>query len=326
MTTIRDTASALPRSSCANFILAKENKRPHRLRLMLAYQTVRIPKNIQSYFAMKKVSFSLACSLLLASSALLTAQKAELGFMGGISLYNGDLAPKEYIDYLKEVNPAFGIFGRVNVNPYFSVRAGITQAKVTGDDINSFPSRGLNFRSNITELALTGEYSPFQLGGQRAKVVTAPYLYAGATVYRFNPQTLYDNNWIDLRPLGTEGQGLPGYEKPYSLTQIAVPIGAGIKFTVRQTWSLGIEFGARKLFNDYLDDITSAQVNYLDVLTGNGTLAATLSNPSIKEPTDATYRRGGEFQDWYYVGGVTLSFRLAETRSRSGRGLGCPEF
>lgn len=295
------------------------------MRLKLAVQTADFPKNNQSYFAMKK-TFSSLCLLLFASSVVVTAQKTEIGFLGGVSLYNGDLAPRKNIDYLDQLNPAFGIFGRVNINPYISVRAGLTQAKVTGDDINSYPDRGLNFRSNITELAVTGEFSPFQLGGQRAKVVTSPYLYGGVAVYRFNPQTLYDNNWIDLRPLGTEGQGLPGYEAPYSLTQIAVPLGAGIKFTFRQAWTLGLEFGARKLFNDYLDDVTAAQVNYLDVLTGNGTLAATLSNPSIKEPADATYARGGKFQDWYYVGGVTLSFRLSETRSRSGRGLGCPEF
>lgn len=325
MIIIPDMVLAPRKLFCANLILEAENKGLHGLRLMHTYPTVSIPKNIQSYFAMKKTLF-FACILFISVSAALTAQKTEIGLMGGVSLYNGDLAPLEYIDYLKEVNPAFGIFGRVNINPYFSVRAGLTQAKVTGDDINAFPNRGLNFRSNITELAFTGEFSPFQLGGQRARVVTAPYLYGGVAVYRFNPQTLYDNNWIDLRPLGTEGQGLPGYEEPYSLTQIAVPLGAGIKFTFRQSWSLGIEFGARKLFTDHLDDVSSAEVNYLDVLTGNGTLAATLSNPSIKEPADATYRRGGEFLDWYYVGGVTLSFRLSETKSRSGRGLGCPEF
>lgn len=276
---------------------------------------------------MRQTTIAIASFFLLVSFFPLYSQKAELGFTGGVSLYNGDLSPREYGLYFRELNPAFGVFGRINANPYLSIRLGLTQAKVTGDAINTaYPDRMLNFRSNITELALTGEFMPFQSGGYRAKVAMAPYLFAGAAAYRFNPQTLYDNNWIDLRPLGTEGQGLPGYERPYSLTQIAIPLGVGIKFTFHQAWSLGLEFGARKLFNDHLDDISSAEVNYLDVLTGNGTLAATLSNPTIKEPADVTYMRGGAYKDWYYIGGATLSFRLSETKSRSGRGLGCPNF
>lgn len=257
----------------------------------------------------------------------LQAQSTEIGLMGGVSLYSGDMSPADLNGYLNELHPAFGAFGRFNLNKFLSLRAGISQAKVSGNDANTeYPDRMRNFRSNITELALTAEFSPFQLGGARAKVVTAPYLFGGAAVYRFNPQTLYDNNWIDLQPLGTEGQGLAGYEAPYSLTQIAVPFGLGLKFTFHQAWSLGMEFGARKLFNDYLDDITNIEVNYLDVLTGNGSLAATLSDPTIKEPQDVTYVRGGPFNDWYGIGGITLSFRLQGAKNRPGRGLGCPNF
>lgn len=280
---------------------------------------------------MKKLLALLALILPICISSL-QAQKrqgasTEIGFMAGLSLYSGDLAPRELGLYFNSLHPAVGIFGRINPHRMLSLRLGLTQAKVSGDDVNSaFPDRMLNFRSSITEFALSAEISPFQLGDYRQRLVVAPYLFGGGAIYRFNPQTLYDGSWINLQPLGTEGQGLAGYEPKYSLTQVAVPLGVGLKFTFRQVWSLGAEFGARKLFNDYLDDITGAQVNYLDVLAGNGTLAANLSNPQIKEPQDVTYTRGGQFDDWYYVGGITLSFRLQGGRNRPGRGMGCPTF
>lgn len=263
----------------------------------------------------------------LTATPLVHAQSTEIGLFGGASFYSGDITPRELGFYFNEISPAFGVFARFNVHKTTAIRVGITQAKVTGDDANSaYPERMLNFRTNITEFALIGEFSPVQIGGQRAAVVVAPYVFGGAAVYRFNPQTLFDNNWIDLQPLGTEGQGLAGYEAPYRLTQVAIPFGAGIKFNFKEAWSLGLEFGPRKIFNDNLDDITGVEVNYLDVLTGNGTIAASLSNPAIKEPQDVTYRRGGEFNDWYYVFGATLSFRLRGSDRLSGRNIGCPKF
>ncbi|MBX2927245.1 MAG: hypothetical protein KF852_05365 [Saprospiraceae bacterium] len=265
--------------------------------------------------------------LSLAAPPLLHAQSTEIGLFGGASFYSGDITPRELGFYFNEISPAFGVFARFNVHKTTAIRLGITQAKVTGDDANSaYPERMLNFRTNITEFALMGEFSPVQIGGRQAAVVVAPYIFGGAAIYRFNPQTLYDNNWIDLQPLGTEGQGLAGYEAPYRLTQVAIPFGVGVKFNFREAWSLGLEFAPRKIFNDNLDDITGAEVNYLDVLTGNGTVAASLSNPNIKEPQDVTYRRGGDFNDWYYVIGATLSFRLRGSDRLSGRNIGCPKF
>ncbi len=257
----------------------------------------------------------------------LYSQNTELGIFGGISLYSGDVSPREVGLYFSEIHPSYGIFGRYNLKRFVSFRLGLSQARVSGSDANTnYPERLRNFRTDITEAAFSVEISPFRAGGDRAKVSAAPYFFGGAAIYRFNPQTLFENNWIDLQPLGTEGQGLAGYEAPYRLTQVAFPLGLGLKFTFNQAWTLGFEFGARKLLNDYLDDITKTEVNYLDVLTGNGTLAATLSNPAVKEPQDITYKRGGPFMDWYYLSGATLSFRFNSGKNRPGRGLGCPNF
>ncbi|MEO8734182.1 MAG: hypothetical protein ABI373_07615, partial [Flavobacteriales bacterium] len=50
------------------------------------------------------------------------------------------------------------------------------------------------------------------------------YLFAGVGAFHFNPQAQYKGNWVDLRPLGTEGQGLPGGPVEYSLTGVCIPM------------------------------------------------------------------------------------------------------
>lgn len=258
----------------------------------------------------------------------INAQKLELGLWGGMALYSGDLSPKEVGLYFQELEPAGGIFLRINPVNAFSVRLGLSLTQLDAEDgvSNDFTDRMLNFRTTITEVSLTGEWNLFRLGNPRRTQV-APYLYGGAGFFRFNPEARLDGQWVELQPLGTEGQGLPGYEDPYSLTQVQLPFGGGLKFIIKKNITIGLEMGGRKLFTDHLDDVSSAQVNYLDVLTGNGPLAAQLSNPNIKEPeNDVSYRRGGEKKDWYYMGGVTFSFRFGDGDGVQSRGLGCPTF
>src|SRR5690606_30739356 len=71
--------------------------------------------------------------------------------------------------------------------------------------------------------------------------------------------------WLELQPLGTEGQFLPlldqGYPRPYALTQINIPFGAGIRYKFTYMIDIGFEVGLRKLFTDYLDDVSSLYPN-----------------------------------------------------------------
>lgn len=256
----------------------------------------------------------------------------ELGVMGGVSLYSGDLSPQEFGVYFNEVNPAFGAFSRFNLGRTVALRLGVSIGNIEGDDMETGrESRGLSFRSRLTEFSLIGEVNLFKLGRYQNRGMI-PYLFGGGAVFRFNPEAEFDGDFVELQPLGTEGQGLPGYEEPYKLTQFAIPMGVGVKFLLNDQITLGFEFGGRKTFTDHLDDVSDALVNYSDVLEGNGELAAALSNPSIVDPdanSDA-YRRGGQYDDWYYFGGVMLSFRLNGTGGGrgwgSGKGIGCPTF
>ena len=265
------------------------------------------------------------------ASSTFSQEGAEIGIMGGVSLYSGDLSPKEFGLYFNEIDPAFGAFSRFNLGKTVALRLGLTIGKITGSDANTDRSeRGLSFQSSLTEFSLIGEVNLFKLGRYRNKG-TIPYLFGGLAIFHFDPEAEFDGDYVKLQPLGTEGQGLPNYPEPYQLTQVSIPLGVGIKFMLNESITLGLEFGGRKTFTDYLDDVSNNEVNYFDVLEGNGELAATLSNPTLTDPSaeNATYRRGGQYDDWYYVGGIMLSFRLNGGSSRgwgSGKGIGCPTF
>src|SRR5690606_13448162 len=79
-------------------------------------------------------------------------------------------------------------------------------------------------------------------------------------------------NKVFLKPLSTEGQGLPQYpdRKPYKLTQFAIPFGAGVKFRVSRNTVLAYEVGLRKIFTDYLDDVSTTYVDQATLLQERG--------------------------------------------------------
>lgn len=85
-----------------------------------------------------------------------------------------------------------------------------------------------------------------------------------------NPKTFYNGQWVELRPLRTEGQA-----KAYSKFGIAIPAGVGFSFTVNKQYRLGWEFGWRTTFTDYLDDVSTV---YADPSDLSSPLAIALAN------------------------------------------------
>ncbi len=266
------------------------------------------------------------------TSLSLSAQKMELGLMGGLSIYSGDLSPKEFGLYFKDIRLAYGVFGRYTPGSKISLRFAYERANLAADDNNSvipaIKNRGYIFKTKLNEFSFLLEWNVFTLGRTNGVKFT-PYLFAGGAYYTFNPQGKLDNDWIDLQPLGTEGQGLSGYTAPYDLAQFAIPAGGGFKLDLDKNVVLGFEFGGRKLFTDYLDDVTSnGPISYFDVRDGNGEVAAHFSYPAAKGDEDLSYRRGGKYNDWYFIGNVTLSVRIGDRSGifggGRGQGIGCP--
>jgi hypothetical protein len=251
----------------------------------------------------------------------------EIGAMGGIANYFGDLSPSPFGK--GTIGHNIGVFGRYNFSDRVALRVGLSFARVMGADSTTGDElRNLSFRTPITEFTLVPEVNilPFNPdGGQRI----APYVYAGISIFSMKPQAQLNNIWYDLQPLGTEGQNInsPDYPLPYKTLQFAVPAGVGVKFAASRNLTLGLDLGIRLLFTDYLDDVSRNYVD-LNALEGSGVdgdLAAALSNRSGIEQLDGAPRGNPDNKDWLFFANFTLSYNLLDGFGGGGRG-GCPTF
>lgn len=266
-----------------------------------------------------------------------SSQKLNLNLFLGTSNYEGDMQA----NFFTFTQPGLAIGGGLSyqVSDRAYIRAGITYASIAADDKKN-PKvyfRNLNFKSDIQEFHLAGEY--YLLTDEASKL--SPYVFAGIAVYHFNPYTKDTTGTkYFLRPLSTEGQGFYQERKPYSLTQFAIPFGGGIKYALTDNIKIGIEAGMRKLFTDYLDDVSTTYVDPNLLLTNRGAKALELAFRGSEIDKTATYpvvltKRGEpRNKDWYYFTLVTLSYRfpaLGEIKSswdkpgaRKKYILGCP--
>lgn len=261
----------------------------------------------------------------------LQSQSFEFGVYGGVSLYEGDLAPNSWELYFNTLRPAYGVLVRSNMAPWLSLRAGYTHMTIMGDDAISSRSRGLNFRTDINEVAFNVEINLFRLHLFGGSFYVEPYGYLGVGVFHYKPQTFYQDQWIDLQPLGTEGQGLQGYKDKYKLWVWTIPAGGGVKLHLNEHWILGFEGSGRWTLSDYLDDVSGARLIYQDILEGNGPLAATLSRPNFdptKNNPTKPYYRGGTANDYVFTFGATLTYLFGPDLNDQGRNakVKCPEF
>ena len=242
---------------------------------------------------------------------------SELGIFLGVSYYTGDLNPGGHFN--RFTRPAGGGLYRINFNPRFSAKAIASLGMIEGDDAYSLNdehrNRNLSFRSNLFEFAVEGEFNflPYSTGKKKF-AITTPYVFWGAAVYHFNPQALYQGRWYNLQPIGTEGQGSTfSNEKSYSLTQFSIPFGVGLKINTAKSVGINFEYGIRKTFTDYLDDVSGTYANPALLENDKGPVAAALSDKSLKQEKggNSGRQRGNSYtKDWYYFVGVLITFKL----------------
>lgn len=277
-------------------------------------------------------------SLIFVSSALV-AQPVRLHLMAGFANYSGDIQQKRFT--LGQSNAVVGAGGTFNITDKFALRSDYSFAHVGADDKLNKPAlrvRNLNFKTIIQELNLMGEYDILNISDHRL----TPYVFAGIGVFKFSPYTADSSgNKVFLVGLSTEGQGLTEYpgRKVYKKTQFNIPLGGGIKFALSEDLYVGFEIGVRKLFTDYLDDVSTTYIDRNTLLTRKGQQAVDyafrgdeLKSP-LPYPADGALRGNSKRNDYYYYGQFRISFRMpwfdnggGET-GRSGRkGLGCPSW
>lgn len=211
-----------------------------------------------------------------------------------------------------------GAFGKISAND--NVLKGIT------DIAKQRYNRNQNFRSNISEVSLSAELYPTYMfidwpAKENPPPRTAPYLLGGIGYFSFNPQTRVGNRYVDLQPLHTEGQGFEEYpdRKNYKLNQFNIPIGVGLKYELSPLMNIRGEFVYRKLFTDYLDDLSTTYIDpalFAKYLTGSRlTDALALYDRQIIKVAGVDGKRGtASNNDAYFSFNLKLSVVIGRER------------
>jgi hypothetical protein len=266
-----------------------------------------------------------------------------LGDLGGTDAEGKDYSPADL--NLSQTRSAIGVGARYKLERSVNVAAKFSYLSVKGDDALTNEkfrnNRNLNFKSNIFELSarIEGGYQSTKRGGNRYGIMKNYghtrnlthniYGFIGVGAFYFNPKGRYINGkYIPLRPLHTEGQGLPGGPKQYSKFSVSVPVGAYYKLTVNKIWSFGIEFCYRKTFTDYIDDVSTTYYDKTILMEHYGSVSVQMSDPSKKLPglegatsPDASGRqaqRGDRQKDTFMSLELTASYIFKKQR-RSAR-------
>ncbi len=210
--------------------------------------------------------FVIASLLLISGISGSLAQSGEVGIGLGSTNYRGEISPK-YDFYFQQ--PAGMLFYRHNFSPIFSLRGSFMAGMLTAtnerysDALSKF--RPLKFNATIYEGAVMPEYNFFNFRGKGNIPKATFYFTAGLAFYR------YTTNAPQV-----EAGGPPSFS-------IAAPVGFGMKAMLGDLTNIGLEFGARKTFDDYIDGTSD--------VAGNGV------------------QRGFRYDyDWYYYAGISISY------------------
>ena len=264
----------------------------------------------------------------------------------GVTNFLGELggADKEGTNFLRDfefsmTRPAVSIGMRYKILEKLSTKGALSYGILRGDDNTTEEiyrhNRNLNFYAHLIEFSGQVEYSLIRekighrynlrrvRGLKGFKLNT--YVFVGVAGFWFNPYGKHPQTeeWIALQPLGTEGQGMVGSRERYSRIQVAIPFGIGFKYGLNREWSIGVEFGARKTFTDYIDDVSTTYYSNAE-LAAIDPLIAQMADPSLGEipgQTAANQQRGDPTDyDAYMFMMITLNYKLKTTRK------GLPKF
>lgn len=257
---------------------------------------------------------SILFSLLALAASTATAQVSELGITGGTTFYIGDINPVRY--YPKRTHWGGGLMYRYNFDQRYALRLQGLYGKLEAHDLDSDDPlqqvRNLGFRTVLFEASALLEINFFKYRGLKGGRTWTPFVFAGLCYFHTNPQNLLDDTWYDLQPLGTEGQTLGGGEA-YKLNQIGLPFGVGMKFAITKKVDVQLEWGLRRTWTDYIDDVGGTYVDNATLAEQSGPLTALLADPGPLRTTGInTGRARGDpnTKDWYQYTGLTISLLL----------------
>lgn len=247
-----------------------------------------------------------------------------LGFAMNALNYYGDLAPRPNAGStdISFTRPGFAASFNHRFGPRYTLTTNFMWGTLRGSDAESADQadldngvfryqRNLSFRNRINELSVVGMFDLFKNeGNYLSRAAWTPYAFLGLAVFHHNPRAqapatdLQGNplaeagQWVNLRPLGTEGQhaNLAPTDanfgiRPYSALAIAIPFGIGARFRLNDVMDLSADIAFRYTFTDHLDDVSR---NYVDLGVLGSPLAQAMSYrgnelPAASRPALTSY-------------------------------------
>ncbi|MDF3026400.1 MAG: hypothetical protein K0S23_707 [Fluviicola sp.] len=268
--------------------------------------------------------------------------KHEISIGLGVTSFLGDLGGSDRIgsDYsLRDIDFNSTLTGgsfsyRYRFHPFFATSTMVNAGMLSGSDALTAERvrnmRNLSFRSffgmvsqrfEIIVLANERIGGSYNIPGLRRFTDHNEQLYliAGIGAMYYNPKALYDGEWVTLRDMHTEGQGLPGGPAEYKRITATVPLGIGFRMGINRLWRFGLEATYVKTFSDYIDDVHGEYYDPAVIEANYGPQAAYLSNPSTTpEAFNPGSRRGGKQNDAFLYLNIMIT-RNITYKSSSGR-------
>jgi len=270
--------------------------------------------------------------------------KKEFLFGLGATQFLGDLGGRDRVgtDYslmdldLKSTNLAGMIGYRYRFHPYWATSTTLSGGMLRGSDAQTNEiirsSRNLHFRSIYFELSQRLEFillsnekfgARYRIRGlKHAKNRNEQlYIFGGVGAMYYNPEAQYQGEWVKLRPLKTEGQGMEGGAKAYIPVTLAIPVGIGLRMGLNEMWRIGIEAVYVKTFSDYIDDVGGVYYDQATLASEVGAQSAYLSNPSVQNKTwfGTGEQRGDKQKDAYFNVNIVVARNLTYKNYTSAR-------
>ncbi|MFW5758681.1 MAG: DUF6089 family protein, partial [Bacteroidota bacterium] len=114
-------------------------------------------------------------------------------------------------------------------------------------------TRGKSFTNTVFEGSMHGELYMPRNHNQPKKDIRQnymdTYIFSGLSLFYHNPQ-------LSGEIIDDYDQALMNQTNTFADLQVAIPIGAGVKWNINHQWHMGLEFNFRYTFFDYLDGFT----------------------------------------------------------------------
>lgn len=233
----------------------------------------------------------------------------------GVANYLGDLNERNLFRR-GELGLSFAAGISYRLSDHASARAEARVVRLKASQrATSQEANNLSFRSTNPEL--TGSLL-FDLLPASSRPVLNPYVAVGVGFTYLSPVARYQNRWVRLPALDTEGE---------SYSQLAVLASGGVGFSVRlpQRVIVALELTYTLPSSDYVDDVSTVYP-YASSLRGNEAIALSDRRPelglSANDPGNPRGVKRGK--DTYLTGLFRVAVPLSSAKERQyRRGVNC---